>query len=78
MIDKTLRNILAKHPGAVLDYTNPHTDTTLLDFPELFEELYEHYLNSGEMPIGVAKARDGDPLEWISDRVDEILFPRNQ
>ena len=31
----------------------------------LYESLYERYLNSGEMPIGVAKARTGDPYEWI-------------
>lgn len=29
------------------------------------EVVYSHYMDSGEMPYGVAKARDGDPQEWI-------------
>jgi hypothetical protein len=37
-----------------------------------FDQLYEHFLATGEMPYGVAKARDGDPMQWISDRLDEI------
>ena len=31
----------------------------------VFELVYSHYMDSGEMPYGVAKARDGDPYEWI-------------
>lgn len=30
--------------------------------------IYEYYLNSGEMPYGVAKARTGDPYEWCLTR----------
>jgi hypothetical protein len=40
---------------------------------DLMEELYEYYLNSGEMPYGVAKARDGDPDQWIGDQVYKDL-----
>ncbi len=36
-----------------------------------YEELYEFYLNNGEMPYGVAKARDGDPVNWIGERLCE-------
>lgn len=32
---------------------------------ELFEKIYTHYALTGEMPYGVAKARTGDPYEWI-------------
>jgi len=39
----------------------------------LFEELYSHYLNSGDMPYGVAKARTGDPVEWISEQLESEL-----
>lgn len=40
---------------------------------DLFDALYEYYLNSGEMPYGVAKARDGDPMEWVCDRFESYL-----
>ncbi len=36
-----------------------------------FDQLYEHYLNNGEMPYGVAKARDGDPHEWLIEQVEK-------
>jgi hypothetical protein len=44
----------------------------------LFDKLYSYYVNSGEMPYGVAKARTGDPDLWILDQVqadygDEVL-----
>lgn len=34
---------------------------------ELFERLCAYYLD--EMPYGTAKARDGDPYEWIAHRL---------
>lgn len=36
---------------------------------EDYEYFFEYYLNSGEMPYGTAKARDGDPYIWVSERV---------
>lgn len=39
----------------------------------LFTKLYEHFLNNGEMPYGTAKARTGDPYEWIGDHMHEVL-----
>jgi hypothetical protein len=35
------------------------------------QELFEYYLNNHEMPYGVAKARTGDPDQWICDRLEE-------
>jgi hypothetical protein len=35
---------------------------------DLYDALFDYYLNSGEMPYGVAKARAGDPMEWVSER----------
>ena len=29
-------------------------------------------MDSGEMPYGVMKARDGDPDQWIADRVSDL------
>lgn len=31
--------------------------------------LYEHFI--GDMPYGVAKARTGDPDQWIAEHVEE-------
>lgn len=45
----------------------------IVDTP-LFEKLYEYYLDSGEMPYGVAKARTGTPDEWIYDRLEQEYF----
>lgn len=42
----------------------------LTDNPDFYEALFDYYLNSGEMPYGVAKAREGDPVNWISARLD--------
>ncbi len=39
------------------------------DFDDLYEALFEHFLNNGEMPYGTAKARDGDPMEWLDARI---------
>lgn len=51
------------------DYAE-YVETGELNRP-LEEALYEHWLH--EMPYGTAKARDGDPSEWIADRLDREL-----
>ena len=43
-----------------------------LDDPKLMEDLFGYFCNSGEMPYGTMKARDGDPDEWIADRLIEL------
>ena len=40
---------------------------------DLYHALYDYYSDNGEMPYGVAKARDGDPYNWISDRLAQEL-----
>lgn len=35
---------------------------------DLYDALYDYYSDNGEMPYGVAKARDGDPYQWISNK----------
>jgi hypothetical protein len=36
-----------------------------------FEKLYEYFtFETGEMPYGTAKARDGDPELWIFKRLE--------
>jgi hypothetical protein len=40
------------------------------DLDDAVEEiLYSHYMDLGEMPYGVAKARSGDPQEWIGGQL---------
>ncbi len=42
------------------------------EMPEtLYDALYEFYLSAGEMPYGVAKARTGDPWQWITNRFNK-------
>lgn len=36
-----------------------------------FDKLFEYYLSTGEMPYGVAKARTGDPYNWIADKLEQ-------
>ena len=45
-----------------------------LDNDEMFEYAYEFYLLNGEMPYGTAKARDGDPYEWVFSRIESELY----
>ena len=37
-----------------------------------YEKLFEHFaFDTGEMPYGTAKARDGDPDVWILERLEK-------
>ena len=38
----------------------------------VYESLYDYYVDSGEMPYGTMKARDGDPCEWITYKVADL------
>jgi hypothetical protein len=40
---------------------------------ELYDKLYNHFCQNSEMPYGVAKARTGDPSEWIAQHMHEVL-----
>ena len=40
---------------------------------DLYYALFDYYSDAGEMPYGVAKARDGDPYEWVTQRLDREL-----
>ncbi len=58
---------------------SPLTNEEIAEFVEsgdlsdqAFERCYEFYLNNGEMPYGTAKARDGDPLQWVHDKLSEL------
>ena len=38
----------------------------------VFDKLFNYYMDTGEMPYGVAKARTATPDEWIADRWFEL------
>jgi hypothetical protein len=62
-----LQDILQKYPSEIEDLKN---GGDIAD--DMYQELYEYFLDSGEMPYGTAKARDGDPYEWIFNKLDEL------
>jgi hypothetical protein len=54
---------------------NKHDITDLDDIgygDPVYDDLFTYYMDSGEMPYGVMKARTGDPCEWIVMRVEEL------
>ena len=56
----------------ILDQNNV-TDLEQIEYgSEVYEDLYNYFANSGEMPYGIMKARTGDPDVWIVDRVFEM------
>lgn len=58
----------------ILDKANIETIEDLEEkMDDVFDDLYEYWINSGEMPYGVAKARDGDPYEWIFNKMEDLL-----
>ena len=62
-----LRDILNKYPEA---YAKILDDGDIYDNEKLYDELYEYFLE--DMPYGTQKARDGDPVEWITMRLDDL------
>jgi len=39
-------------------------DIDILDYEDA-QDLYDYYVETGQMPTPIAKARTGDPWEWI-------------
>lgn len=64
----SLKAILDRHPQ--FDPTEFLMGKENID-SALFEDLYDFYFR--EMPYGTAKARDGDPYQWIYNRLEEEL-----
>ena len=65
---ETLQHILGRFKHEVRNF---ETDGDLND--DLYHALYDYYSDNGEMPYGVAKARTGDPYNWVSDRLAQEL-----
>ena len=60
--------ISKKYPGDVAHFvkTGALTDS-------LFYHLFDHYCTTNEMPYGTAKARTGDPYEFIEEHFSAFL-----
>jgi len=70
----SISDILQAHPKEVAVFKRSPEDFDLSDHSKFYEDLFDYYSNSGDMPYGTMKARDGDPYEWIQDKLmDEIL-----
>ena len=57
---------------AILDKHNITSVDDIEYGSKAYEELFSYYMDSGEMPYGTMKARDGDPDQWIADRVSDL------
>ena len=66
LVENTLQSIEHRYGKEVRDFM----ETGELD-SDLYHALYDYYFD--EMPYGVKKARDGDPYEWVSNRLDQDL-----
>ena len=63
---------------AILD-NNEVTDLDQIEYgSEVYEDLYNYFANSGEMPYGVMKARTGMPDEWIYDKLCDLGFDKKE
>jgi len=66
----TLAEIIKKHQFDVDMFTNG-ADLT----EELYDDLYEYYaFTTAEMPYGTAKARTGDPFEWVTLQFEKVFW----
>ena len=62
----------------ILD-ANEVTDLDQIEYgSEVYEDLYNYFANSGEMPYGVMKARTGMPDEWLYDRLCDLGFDKEE
>ena len=61
-----VKKILIKH-----DCLNSSIED--LDDPILMQDLFDHFVE--DMPYGTQKARDGDPDEYIYDKLEDLKLP---
>jgi hypothetical protein len=64
VIDKRV-DFTSRDVDAMMDIRD---GTAKLDEP-LFDKLYDIFVFSGDMPYEIAKARTGDPYEWIEKHI---------
>ena len=62
---ETMQHIISRFKHEVKNFVNGDDLDT-----DLYHALYDYYSDHGEIPYGIAKARDGDPYEWVTQRFD--------
>ena len=66
-----IKEIVAKHPEAWKECLENDGDIYVDD--KLYSDLFEYYSTDPDyMPYGIQKARDGDPVQWITERLDDL------
>ena len=73
MIDEsgeTLQHILNRFKHEVKNF---EAGGDIGENKDFFDALFDYYCDNGEMPYGTAKARTGDPYDWITDRLAREL-----
>ena len=68
-MNKELKNIIDNNQAA---FGGVMAGDDLFDHTKLYGELYAYFLSVGDMPYGIAKARTGDPVDWITDELNAI------
>ena len=71
MMDDEVKAILMKYPKELAKLKASQDLMDVYDTP-LYQELFSYYADSGEMPYGTMKARDGDPVQFIQDELDDM------
>lgn len=73
-----VESVLTDSTGHTLDHILTRFSREVADFKaggeindDLYHALYDYYFD--DMPYGTKKARDGDPYEWVSDRLADEL-----
>ena len=61
-------NLLEEEIDLMESYIEEDNDGCFIE-TRAFEKLFNYFCESGEMPYGVAKARTGDPDDWILNRL---------
>ena len=56
-------------PDHIEDYLE---DGSMFIFTDAYEKLFNYFLDTNEMPYGVAKARTGAPDTWILDYLHDL------
>ena len=66
-----IKEIVAKYPEAWKECLENDGDIYVDD--KLYSDLFEYYSTDPDyMPYGTQKARDGDPVVWITERLDGL------
>ena len=53
-------------------------NSDLIDGTPLYDKMFQYYQDNGEMPYGIAKARDGDPEAWLADKIAQDFAPASE